>query len=94
MEQRARRDCHRRRCQSSCGAERQGSNSNKHGDRLVYSNGIVVLSIFASLLIVVTGASVDALIPLYAIGVFISFTLSQSGMVKHSRGRAIGALAS
>jgi amino acid transporter len=53
------------------------------GDRLVYSNGIILLSIFASVLIVVTGASVDALIPLYAIGVYTSFTLSQSGMVKH-----------
>ncbi len=53
------------------------------GDRLVYSNGIVLLSVFASVMIVVTGASVDALIPLYAIGVYISFTLSQSGMVKH-----------
>lgn len=53
------------------------------GDRLVYSNGIILLSVFASVLIVVTGASVDALIPLYAIGVYISFTLSQSGMVKH-----------
>lgn len=53
------------------------------GDRLVYSNGIILLSIFASVLIVVTRASVDALIPMYAIGVYTSFTLSQSGMVKH-----------
>jgi amino acid transporter len=50
------------------------------GSRLVYSWGIIVLALFASALIVVFQASVTALIPLYAIGVFLSFTLSQSGM--------------
>jgi hypothetical protein len=50
------------------------------GSRLVYSRGIVALSLIASLLIVLFRASVSALIPLYAIGVFLSFTLSQSGM--------------
>ncbi|HKQ60997.1 MAG TPA: APC family permease [Candidatus Polarisedimenticolaceae bacterium] len=50
------------------------------GSRLVYSRGIVALAVFASLLIVVFDASVTALIPLYAIGVFLSFTLSQAGM--------------
>jgi amino acid transporter len=50
------------------------------GSRLVYSRGIVVLAIVASLLVVVFDASVTRLIPLYAIGVFLSFTLSQAGM--------------
>jgi amino acid transporter len=50
------------------------------GSRLVYSYGIVTLSIIASLLIFIFQASVTSLIPLYAIGVFLSFTLSQSGM--------------
>lgn len=50
------------------------------GSRLVYSRGIVILALLASLLIVIFQASVTALIPLYAIGVFLSFTLSQSGM--------------
>ncbi|MCX7746375.1 MAG: APC family permease [Clostridia bacterium] len=50
------------------------------GDRLSYSNGIIVLSSIAALLIVVFKADVSSLIGLYAIGVFISFTLSQSGM--------------
>jgi Amino acid permease len=53
------------------------------GHRLVFSNGIFFLSAFAILLVVVTGAKVDRLIPLYAIGVFTSFTLSQAGMAKH-----------
>ena len=51
------------------------------GDRLVYSNGILALGFLASALIVLFGASTHALIPLYAVGVFISFTLSQSSMV-------------
>jgi len=51
------------------------------GDRLAFSNGIVALSVFASLLIVLFGGETHALIPLYMIGVFISFTLSQFGMV-------------
>ncbi|MBB6052216.1 APC family permease [Armatimonas rosea] len=53
------------------------------GDRLVFNNGIVMLGVFAALLIVVKKGSVDALIPLYAIGVFLAFTLSQTGMVLH-----------
>jgi amino acid transporter len=52
------------------------------GSRLVYSRGIVALGLIASLLIIIFRASVTALIPLYAIGVFLSFTLSQSGMVR------------
>jgi len=50
------------------------------GSRLVFSRGIILLCIAASLLIIVFQASVNALIPLYAIGVFLSFTLSQAGM--------------
>lgn len=50
------------------------------GSRLVYSNGIVTLAVIASILIVIFRASVSQLIPLYAIGVFLSFTLSQTGM--------------
>jgi len=52
------------------------------GSRLVYSRGIVALGLIASLLIIVFRASVTALIPLYAIGVFLSFTLSQTGMAR------------
>jgi len=52
------------------------------GSRLVFSRGIVALTVLASLLIVVFQASVTRLIPLYAIGVFLSFTLSQSGMAR------------
>jgi amino acid transporter len=55
------------------------------GDRLVFSNGILVLAGAASLLIIAFGGVTNALIPLYAIGVFLSFTLSQSGMVLHHR---------
>jgi amino acid transporter len=50
------------------------------GSRLVYSRGIIALALIASALIVVFDASVSGLIPLYAIGVFLSFTLSQAGM--------------
>ena len=53
------------------------------GDRLVFSNGIFALSGFAGLLLVVFQGSVTRLIPLYAVGVFLSFTLSQAGMVMH-----------
>jgi amino acid transporter len=53
------------------------------GDKLVFTNGIVALGLFAALLVVAKKGSVDALIPLYAIGVFLAFTLSQSGMVIH-----------
>jgi len=52
------------------------------GSRLVYSNGIITLSVIASLLIIIFKASVTLLIPLYAIGVFLSFTLSQTGMAR------------
>jgi len=53
------------------------------GDRLVFSNGIILLAVFVSILVVVFGGSVDRLIPLYAVGVFTAFTLSQAGMVRH-----------
>jgi len=53
------------------------------GDRLAFSNGIVGLSAFAGILLVVFGGDTHALIPLYMIGVFVSFTLSQAGMVVH-----------
>ncbi len=53
------------------------------GDRLVFSNGILVLAGLASLLIVVFSGDTHALIPLYAVGVFLSFTLSQAGMTRH-----------
>jgi hypothetical protein len=52
------------------------------GSRLVFSRGIVLLAVIASLLIITFRASVTALIPLYAIGVFLSFTLSQGGMAR------------
>ena len=55
------------------------------GDRLVYSNGIIILAITASALIIAFGGITNALIPLYAVGVFTSFTLSQTGMVVHHR---------
>jgi len=55
------------------------------GDRLVYSNGIIILAGVSSLLLVIFGGSTHALIPLYAIGVFTAFTLSQAGMVLHWR---------
>ncbi len=53
------------------------------GDRLVFSNGIIVLAAVASGLLVVYNASVDSLIHLYVIGVFTAFTLSQAGMVRY-----------
>jgi amino acid transporter len=52
------------------------------GSRLVYSNGIITLAVIASILIIIFRASVSLLIPLYAIGVFLSFTLSQTGMAR------------
>ncbi len=55
------------------------------GDRLAFSNGIVILSGLAAVLLVVFGGDTHALIPLYMIGVFVSFTLSQAGMVIHWR---------
>ena len=53
------------------------------GDRLVFSNGIVILAVFSGLLVIAFGGDTSRLIPLYAVGVFLSFTLSQSGMVVH-----------
>jgi hypothetical protein len=52
------------------------------GSRLVFSRGIMALALLSSALIILFGASVSALIPLYAIGVFLSFTLSQTGMAR------------
>ncbi|MBI1750326.1 MAG: APC family permease [Acidobacteria bacterium] len=53
------------------------------GDRLVFSNGVILLSLSASVLIIIFRGDVHALIPLYMVGVFVSFTLSQAGMVVH-----------
>ncbi|MGC2063147.1 MAG: APC family permease [Thermodesulfovibrionales bacterium] len=53
------------------------------GDKLVFSNGILILGTFSVLLIVLFGGDTHALIPLYAVGVFTAFTLSQAGMVMH-----------
>jgi amino acid transporter len=53
------------------------------GSRLVFSRGIMTLTVIASLLIILFNASVTALIPLWAVGVFLSFTLSQTGMARH-----------
>nr|MDT0667788.1 amino acid permease [Micromonospora sp. DSM 115978] len=53
------------------------------GDRLAFSNGIVLLSSFAILLIIAFDAQVTALIQLYIVGVFVSFVCSQTGMVRH-----------
>ncbi|HEY9643933.1 MAG TPA: APC family permease [Coleofasciculaceae cyanobacterium] len=52
------------------------------GDRLVYSNGIILLSLCAAFLVVIFQGQTNAVIPLYAVGVFTSFTLSQAGMVR------------
>ena len=52
------------------------------GDRLVFSNGIIILGVFACFLLILFHGDTHALIPLYAVGVFISFTLSQTGMVR------------
>ncbi len=59
---------------------RQFSN---RGDKLVFTNGIIILSIAAIILVIVFQGDTSKLIPLYAVGVFLSFTLSQSGMVIH-----------
>jgi amino acid transporter len=53
------------------------------GDRLVFSNGIILLAAFSSILVIVFKGMTHHLIPLYAVGVFLSFTLSQAGMVRH-----------
>ena len=55
------------------------------GDRLVFANGIVLLAVLAAALVVLFGGQTHRLIPLYAVGVFLSFTLSQAGMVRHWR---------
>jgi amino acid transporter len=64
------------------------------GDRLVFSNGIVLLAIFSGLLVWAFNGDTSRLIPLYAVGVFLSFTLSQAGMVIHWRreGQALRAM--
>ena len=53
------------------------------GDRLIYSNGVVILALAASLILLVFQANLTVLIQLYIIGVFVSFTLGQTGMVRH-----------
>jgi amino acid transporter len=53
------------------------------GDRLAYNGGIVILSIAAIALVVAFGGVTTALIPLYAVGVFIAFTIGQTGLVRH-----------
>src|SRR5439155_12064402 len=53
------------------------------GDRLAFSNGIIALALIAILLVVLFKGNTNALVPLYAIGVFVCFTLSQAGMVMH-----------
>ncbi len=63
------------------------------GDKLVFSNGIIILAVFSGVLVTAFGGDTSRLIPLYAVGVFLSFTLSQTGMVRHwlKAGRAINA---
>jgi amino acid transporter len=53
------------------------------GDRLAFSNGIIILALLSTLLLMIFKAETHALIPLYAVGVFVSFTLSQLGMVRY-----------
>jgi amino acid transporter len=55
----------------------------QRGDRLAYSFGIIVLAVVSAILLVIYQGSVNGLIPLYTIGVFIAFTLSQAGLVRH-----------
>jgi amino acid transporter len=55
------------------------------GDRLVFSNGIVILSVFSAALVIAFAGNTTRLIPLYAVGVFLAFTISQTGMVVHHR---------
>jgi amino acid transporter len=61
------------------------------GDKLVFSNGIIILAVFSGVLVTAFGGDTSRLIPLYAVGVFLSFTLSQTGMVRHwlKAGRAL-----
>jgi amino acid transporter len=56
---------------------------NTRGDRLIYSNGVIILAAAAGVLLVLFQANVTSLIQLYIIGVFVSFTLGQSGMIRH-----------
>jgi amino acid transporter len=67
------------------------------GDKLAFSNGIIGLALLSMLLLWLFGADTHSLIPLYAVGVFTSFTISQAGMVKHwwklRRGSGAGATA-
>jgi amino acid transporter len=65
------------------------------GDKLVFSNGIIILAVFSGLLVTAFSGDTSRLIPLYAVGVFLSFTLSQLGMVRHwlKAGRALKAAA-
>lgn len=53
------------------------------GDRLVFANGIISLSVATGILIIIFGGTSHLLIPLFAVGVFLAFTLSQAGMVRH-----------
>jgi amino acid transporter len=55
----------------------------QRGRRLVYTQGIVVLAVLCGVLLIIFGGVTDRLIPLYAVGAFLAFTLSQAGMVKH-----------
>jgi amino acid transporter len=63
------------------------------GDKLVFSNGIIILAVLSGVLVTAFGGDTSRLIPLYAVGVFLSFTLSQTGMVLHwiKAGRALSA---
>jgi amino acid transporter len=56
---------------------------NSRGDRLIYSNGVIALAVIASVILLIFRANVTQLIQLYIIGVFVSFTLGQTGMVRH-----------
>ncbi len=60
------------------------------GDRLVFSNGIVLLGVLAAILLTIFGGITTRLIPLYAVGVFTSFTLAQSGMVRRWLSHQVG----
>lgn len=53
------------------------------GDRLAFSNGIVLLAVISAFLLIIFKGNTHALIPLYSVGIFLSFTLSQAGLVKH-----------
>jgi amino acid transporter len=55
----------------------------RRGHRLVFSNGIIILAVVSSGLLIATNASVNALVAMYAIGVFVGFTMAGAGMVKH-----------